>query len=198
MKKKSWIVGICILVISLFGGCTKEKEAVMAEKPEEAQIRAICELSTLECYYHNVAKAEKEKGEGLKHLGEKDRKFWIEYTGMVKIGIDISEVRMRIEEKDVIITMPKAKVLGIGMDENSYQEDSFLMSEDGFLNANKITAEDQTAAMKDAQEQMKKTVENNSALLLQAQERAKTLIQNYIEKLGDATGVTYYVKWEYS
>ena len=41
--------------------------------PDIAQIRTICELATLECYYHNVAKSVKEKGSGLLHIGE-DRK----------------------------------------------------------------------------------------------------------------------------
>ena len=46
-------------------------------------------MVTLETYYHNVAEVEKEAGSGITHWFEKDRKLWIEYTGIVKIGIDI-------------------------------------------------------------------------------------------------------------
>lgn len=44
---------------------------------------------------------------------------------------------------------------------------------------------------------MKKSVESNSALLLNAQNRAKNLIENYINKMGELSGVSYTIQWEY-
>ena len=42
-----------------------EQEIIQrASVPDISQIRSICELATLECYYHNVAKSIKEKGKG--------------------------------------------------------------------------------------------------------------------------------------
>ena len=32
----------------------KEEENIVVNKPALSQIRSICELATLECYYHNV------------------------------------------------------------------------------------------------------------------------------------------------
>ena len=80
---------------------TQEMETAAVLEPDLAQIRSICDLATLECYYHNVAKSTKEKGSGLAHLGEKERKFWIEYTGVVKIGIEMSDVKTLREKRGV-------------------------------------------------------------------------------------------------
>lgn len=50
---------------------------------------AICELSTMDCYYHNVAKYfEKDAQKGFLGIGKKDKRFWIEYSGVVQMGID--------------------------------------------------------------------------------------------------------------
>lgn len=51
----------------------KEEENIVVNKPALSQIRSICELATLECYYHNVEKSAKTKGTGLAHVGEKEK-----------------------------------------------------------------------------------------------------------------------------
>ena len=166
------------------------------QRPEEAQIKAICELSTLECKYHNVAKGDKTKGEGLSHFGEKDRKYWIEYEGVVKLGVDMSKVTMEIDGTDVIITMPQAEIQSMDIVESSFNEYSVISSEDAFFNKNKITVEDQKEIVAEAQDEMKTKVLENTDLLNQARDRVKTLITNYVDNLGQATGVEYHVIWE--
>ena len=42
-------------------------------------------------------------------MGEKERKFWSEYTGVAKIGIDMSDVNMKVDGTSVEITIPDAK-----------------------------------------------------------------------------------------
>ena len=170
--------------------------AVSMNVPEITQIRSICELATLECYYHNVAKAVKEKGDGLVHWGEKDRTFWIEYKGTVKIGIDMSGVMMTVENGVYVITIPKAEILSINIDPESLNEDSYIFSQDSW-NPNYITADDQTKAIEAAQNNMKESVLNNSALLINAQDRAKKLIENYINQLEAASGTNFTIKWNY-
>ncbi|MBQ7924687.1 MAG: DUF4230 domain-containing protein [Lachnospiraceae bacterium] len=193
MKRLRIKAGIILAAIGIMTGCGKEE---MIQQPEVEQIRSICELSTLQCVYRNVAKAEKSKGEGLAHIGEKERKYWVEYSGTVKLGIDMSKVSMRIEGTDVYITIPDAEVQSMNKDDASYNEDSVISSADGFFNKNKITVEEQQQAVVDAQEKMKETVLANKDLLNKAKERAKTLIENYIKNLGQTTGVTYNVIWE--
>ena len=188
------IVVLWICVCMLFG-CGREEEQLIL--PEEEQIRQICELSTLECEFNNVAKGEKTKGEGFTSLGEKNRKYWVEYTGVVKLGIDMSKVSMEIKDNNVVITMPQAELQYIGIKDDSYTEESIITSEDALLNKNKITVEDQQEAIVNAQETMKNTILKNEGLMRKAQDRAKTLIENYINNIGKVSGVTYNIEWKY-
>ena len=192
MKKK-----IGILLISLLSGCGKseDKEAEKSTEPDIMQVRSICKLATVECYYHNVAKSEKPAGTGIWHFGEKDRQFWIEYTGTVKLGIDMSKVQMKVNGTDVTVTIPEAEVQQVNVDD-SYNSDSYIFSEDG-INKNEITAEDATGAVENARNEMIKTAEENTALLVNAQERAKKMIENYIMQLGETTGTEYQITWKY-
>lgn len=189
-----WILAVMLTVV--LTGCGKQ-ETVQTPEPKIEQVRSICNLATVQCYYHNVAKSEKKAEKGITHLGEKDRKFWIEYTGIANLGIDVAEVQMNVDGNEIEVTLPEAKLLNISIDRKTLNEDSYISSADG-LNKNEITAEDQTAAINQAQQEMQKTVEANTTLLLNAQNRAKKLIENYIVQLGEAAGVEYHITWKYA
>ena len=194
MKK---LIRLAILMIGacLIYGCGNQQSTFLL--PEEEQIRQICELSTLECEFNNVAKGEKTKGEGIAHLGEKDRKYWIEYVGIVKLGIDMSKVSMEIKDTDVIITLPKAEIQFMDIKDDSYNADSVVTSQDAFFNKNKITVDEQQEAIADAQATMERTILESQDLMQKAQDRAKTLIENYIRNVGAASGITYNVQLKY-
>lgn len=192
MKRLSLLIAV-VFFIGMLSGCSGSPKPA-EEEPDIMQIRSICNLATLECYYHNVAKSVKE-GTGILEWFKKDRKLWIEYTGSAKIGIDMYKVSMKIEGENITISMPNAKLLSIDIEELT--QDSYIISEDGWLIKNKITAEEQAAAINDAQAAMKKSVESNFALLLNAQNRAKDLIENYINKMGELSCVSYTIQWEY-
>ncbi len=166
--------------------------------PDLSHVKSICNLATLECYYHNVAKSVKESGSGLAHQGEEDRVFWIEYTGIAKIGIDISEVKMEVDGDTIVITLPKATLISLEI--QTPEEDNYIAEKDKSVlwYSVSITAEDQTAAISSAQEQMEETVESNTALLTNAEDRAKKLIENYITQIGNLTGSTYTIEWKYA
>ena len=163
------------------------------EEPDLSQIRSICKLATLECYYHNVAKSVKEAGNGLTHLGEKDRKFWTEYNGVIKIGVDMSKGTINVEGTDVTVYMPEAEIISMKLDSESIG--SAIMDADG-LNGNDISGDDVTGAVNDAQNQIREKIENDSSLLVGAQDRAEKLIENYIDKLGEVSGVEFKVHFE--
>jgi hypothetical protein len=197
MKKRiSMILAITILVGTLFG-CITKSENLSNTEPEITRIRSICQLATLECYYHNVAQGTKEAKSGLFGLGQKDRKFWIEYTGVATVGVDVSKIQMSISGDNIEITVPSAKILNIDIDDDSWDESDLICSEDGIFNKNKITAEDQTKIIAQAQETMQKTVENDSTILQNAQDRAVKLIENYITQLGKYCGKEYNITWKY-
>ena len=171
-------------------------QSTQAAVPDLGQVRSICSLATLECYYHNVAKSTKTAGGGITGIFERDRTFWIEYDGITTLGIDMSLVEMDLDGQNVHISLPPAQVMHISIDEDTLNEESFVYSQDGW-NKNPVTAAEQTAAIQQAQLQMEETVQSNAALLASAQNRAKSLIENYIRQLGQLTGTDYQVTWVY-
>lgn len=172
--------------------CNKTEEQLNAIKPQVSQMRTICELATMECYYHNVAKYKKEDAEGF-WLWKKDKHFWIEYSGVVKIGIDASLITLEVKEDSVTITIPNAKVLDKEVDATSLTEDAYFV--DGA--SAKIRAEDETKALGIAQDNMVKTASEDSTLLASAQQRAQTLLEEYVTNIGNAVGKEYSIEWKY-
>lgn len=178
---------ILLIVITSCGDNDKTKPAL-----KEEDIRAICELSTLKCYYNNVASIEKKKENFL----QKDRKMWIEYEGVATIGVDMSKIEINVSEQKVDVIMPKAQVLSIMPVKETLNEKSYVVSEDGVIFKNKITTEDQEKAIVKGQKEMEEMINSNSELFLRAEIRAQELIENYVDKLGELIGVEYEVSFE--
>ena len=170
---------------------TAEEEEKL--KPEVSQMRSICELSVLDCYYHNVAKYKEEDAVGIL-FWKKDKHFWIEYSGIVRIGIDASKVLFSVDGNDISITLPAAKVLGCRVDEESLNENSYITS----AKAGKSEAADAIKAFSEAEQNMRAAAESDSALLANAQERAKTLIEDYVKGIGQLVGEEYHISWIYA
>lgn len=178
---------VCVTCIS----CGK-KEQKTVEEPKVSQVKAICELAVMDCYYHNVAKYFEEDASGI-WLWKKDKKFWIEYSGVVRIGIDASQVQMEVKDKQVEITMPKAKVMNCTVDAATLNSNSFIVASDSA----KVEAKDQTKAFSEAQKNMETEASGDSALLATAQQRAENLLEEYVKNIGNVTGKEYTIAWKY-
>lgn len=178
---------ICVCLV--FGGCAEKQ---VKTKPQVAQMRSICELATMECYYHNVAKYEKKDATGALWW-EKDRKFWIEYSGIVTVGIDATKLRINIDGEIVRIELPPAKVLGCKVDQETLNKDSFLVAKDSA----KITAKHEDQAYEEAEAKMLEAASNDTALLANAQQRAQKLLEDYVNNIGELVGKEYTIQWVY-
>ena len=99
--KKSLFLLLAVLTLLFCAACGKE-EAVEIPVPEEAQLKSICQLSVLEGYFHNVYKYNQENAEKFLWMS-KNKRFWLEYTGIAKYGIDASQVSMEVEGQDITI-----------------------------------------------------------------------------------------------
>lgn len=183
MKKIIAAALLLVLLLSLCS-CTQKADASLREQ----DIRAICELATLECYYNNVAKIKKEAD----NIFQKDRTMWIEYEGKATIGIKMSDVAIKVSGNTVNITMPDAEILST---DYTFKEDSYVASSDGWLWPNKISTEEQQAGVIEGQEIMTKAIINNKSLFLKAEDRANELIENYIINIGETTGQEYVIIW---
>lgn len=190
MKRKKMV---CLLVISMLciGGCG-DKNQKKEEEADFSAISSVCELATLKCYYHNVAKSETEASGLFKWLGKGYKKIWTEYSGIVELGIDVSKVSVEKPTADgvVKVTIPDAEILSVDLDEDSMGEP---LTDTGFMT--KITKEEETEALAEAQNHMEETAKENGNLLNQAKERAKSLIEGYVKNVGEQIGKEYTIEW---
>lgn len=178
--------------------------------PEKSEVDAICQLATLDCYYHNVAKSVKYAGTGLEHIGEVNRKFWIEYDATARIGIDFNQVQMSINDEtgEITIILPPAQIIGVvNADPNSYDITSYIEEPDktsiaginiDSINKNPITVTDINEAISESLEELRVNIMSDTALLQRARERAKDLIESYISQLAALSDVDYTIVWIYA
>lgn len=154
----------------------------------------ICELATLRCFYHDVAEYEKQPDGlfqyGLFQYGYK--KMWMEYDGIVEIGIDADEVEVYNPDKDgvVKIYVPQARVLNVYADKDTM---SAPLVDTGMFTT--ISIEEKAAAFANAQETMKANAESDSSLLRQGYNNAKKLLEQYVLNVGKQIGEEYKVEW---
>lgn len=194
MKKVLVLFLVIALMFSLVACGKTEEEAPTNMEPQVSQMKAICELAVMECYYHNVAKFFQEDAEkGFLGIGSKDKHFWIEYSGVVRLGVDVSLVNIEVTDTQITITIPEAKVLGCKVDSASLTADSFIVDKDSA----EVTAEDEIKAFEEAQAQLQETATNDKALLASAQQRAMALLEDYVLNIGNAVGKQYSIKWIY-
>ena len=188
------ILCMFLILASCFSlaACSMKSDSVQEMTPQASQMKSICELATMDCYYHNVAKYMEEDASGVL-LWKKDRKFWVEDAGIVTIGIDTSLVNIEVEGEKVTITIPPAKVLSCKVDETTLTEDSFIIAK----NSAAVEAEHQTAAFKEAQAKMQEEASSDTILLASAQQRAQKLLEDYVNNIGSCVGKTYEIKWVY-
>ena len=194
MKK----IVVLFLAIAMMFSCvacgSQAKEEPIDMEPKVSQMKAICELAVMECYYHNVAKYfEEDAVKGFLGIGNKDKHFWIEYSGVVKLGIDVSLVSVEVADTQITITIPEAKVLGCKVDSASLSDNSFIVDKDSA----DIEAADEIKAFDEAQSKLEETASADKALLASAQQRAQALLEEYITNIGNAVGKQYSIKWVY-
>ncbi|MBS5065068.1 MAG: DUF4230 domain-containing protein [Hungatella hathewayi] len=184
------ILTLCIMILCV--ACGKEKKEAINTEPQVSQMKSICELAVMECYYHNVAKYTEEDASGILWW-KKDKHFWIEYSGIVKLGVDVSLVNIEVNDTQITITLPNAKVLGCKVDSSSLTKESYIVDK----GSADIKAEDEIFAFEKAQSKLEETASNDKVLLAEAQQRAQVLLEGYVRNIGDVVGKEYTIKWNY-
>ena len=122
--KKLFTVLFAVLLAFSTAACGKSEDAKTPQiEPDQARMRAISELSVMECYYHNVAKFDQKNAEQFL-FWSKDKRFWIEYSGTVRIGVDAAEVKLEsIGDDKFKVTIPFGRVLSCTVDSGSLTAD---------------------------------------------------------------------------
>ena len=190
--KKLFAVLLAVLLAFSTAACGKSEETKSPQiEPDQARMRAISELSVMECYYHNVAKFDQKNAEQFLWWS-KDKRFWIEYSGTVRIGVDAAEVKLESLGDDKFkVTIPFGKVLSCTVDSDSLTADSYVVDTDSAA----VTADDEVYAFQEAQKQLEANAAKNTKLLSDAQLQVKKLLNEYIQNVGSTVGKTYSVTW---
>ena len=106
------IISVLLVTVSLLNltGCSVFQS--VDKTIEIKEMREIAELATVECYFHNVAKSDKPLNPAWYEIWKKkNMRFWVEYDGVVTIGIDASKLKVTVNDDVVTITLPEPIVL---------------------------------------------------------------------------------------
>ena len=192
MKK---VIIVIILTFLCLTGCRKNEEKVLAENINKMHLTG--NLITYKAYYHNVVEYDKKAGTGITHIFEEDRKLFAEYTGTIKLGINLSKVKVKVSGNEINVFIPKASVIGsANVDKDDFKAENFIESREG-INKNPITADDITAAFDKAQIEMVENASQDEELLSKAQQRAKIIIEENIIQFSGLNQKKYTINWEY-
>jgi predicted transcriptional regulator len=117
-------------------------------------------------------------------FGKKSKKMWIEHKSAVKVGVDANEIKVDSGKNKVTVTVPKAKVLSVNVDPNSFNANSYSISS---TRLRKISAKEQNTAMHNANKDIKKIVSQDPVLMHEAQKRTGKVLSGYFSALMDKT-----------
>ena len=155
----------------------QESEPVITADLLGQQLRDIQELSTVEYHYTNRGRFENQKDFYGWKVPFTTKSFIVAYDGVIKAGVDLSEMKIEVSGKTITVTMPEAKVLSHEMDEESlevYDETHNIF--------NPIEIEDYTQFTADQKESIEARALDNG-LLTSAAQRAENTVRGLIEAL---------------
>ena len=155
----------------------QESEPVITADLLGQQLRDIQELSTVEYHYTNMGRFENQKDFYGWKVPFTTKSFIVAYDGVIKAGVDLSEMKIEVSGKTITVTMPEAKVLSHEMDEESlevYDETHNIF--------NPIEIEDYTQFTADQKESIEARALDNG-LLTSAAQRAENIVRGLIEAL---------------
>ncbi|MBQ4451225.1 MAG: DUF4230 domain-containing protein [Clostridia bacterium] len=193
------LLAIVLIADIIIGGVLiitsgNKSEIPVEQRITESSIQRICELATLECYYHNVT----EWSQDSNWIGYGAKRLWLEYDGLVRVGIKGSQIKVSDPDPEGVITvsMPKATILDKDLDEETLYEIDSESALWGFIPLySSVSTEERKNALYEAQEDMLAGASKNGMILNEARDRAKMVIEKNIVWLGEAAGKQYTVKF---
>ncbi|MGF3066263.1 DUF4230 domain-containing protein [Facklamia sp. P12950] len=146
---------------------TSKDMELLKTRLEESQ-----ELTTMKYHYTNMAHFEKQKAIENWKIPFTESEFIYSYTGVIHAGIDLKEIKLDSKDKQVIVTIPKAKILAHQVNDDSLK----IIDEDrSFINPFKLS--DITDFQAELNAQMEADALGNG-LLTEAQEYSKVQVKN--------------------
>lgn len=148
------------------------------------RLNAIQELATQEYHYTNMGRFQNQ----LDFYGWKvpftTKSFIVAYNGVIKAGVDLSELQVEVSGKTISVTLPEGKILSHDIDEESLEV--FDETKNIF---NPIQIEDYTGFTADQKASMEERA-IDEGLLTAASERARTVVEEFLSAFPGAEEYT--------
>lgn len=165
MRKAKKVIGI-ILVIALaagiaffFGTRHSAKENQITEKLLASYIEDSRDLITTKYHYTNMGSFENNKDFYGYKLPFTKKKFIVSYDGTMMAGIDMNELKIKVDGDKIKVTVPKSRILADDIDEKSIK----IFDENASI-FNPIEVSDYVGFAKDQQDKMQEKAVKNGIL----------------------------------
>lgn len=176
--KRILIILLVIVIIGASAYFIGRRNGKLAEKPTitsstlENQIKNIKELSTVQYYYTNMGAFENQNEfYGIK-IPLTLKKFIVTYDGVIKAGVSLENVKVTVDENEIIVDLPEGEILS-----HEIYEDSLMIYDEKNSIFNPINVEDYNTFAKDQKETMEqKAIERG--ILDEAIEDVKVAIED--------------------
>ena len=183
------VLVVALAAAFLLGGALagQESEPEITSALLGQRLAEIQELATQEYHYTNMGRFQNQ----LDFYGWKvpftTKSFIVAYDGVIKAGVDLSQMEVTVQDKTITVTLPEGKILSHEIDENSLEV--FDESKNIF---NPIRIEDYTGFTADQRASMEERA-TEEGLLTAASERARTLVEQFIAALPNAQEYTIHI-----
>ena len=178
LKKLSAVAVVVILVIggSYFLFRTDNGKPKITNETIGVQVKELKELATIQYKYKEIASREDWNTLFNIKLPFTKSSFIVTYTGVLKIGIDLSETKVEVDNanKTIKVTLPESKVLSNELDLKSlkvYDEKDSICNPVKVKDYSEFTQSGKENAEKDARE---------SGVFEQSKEVAKKIITDLL------------------
>ena len=172
------IVAAISLTIGSFIGGKQSKPEITSDLITQ-QLRSASELTTLEYLYTNIGKFENNIDFNGWNIPLTTKEFVLSYDGVIKAGIDLEALEVKVEGQRIVVTLPQATITSHVIDEKSihlYNESKNIF--------NQISVQDYVDFTKVLKEEKELDLETKG-LLEQAQEKSKEVLTTLIDTLTD-------------
>lgn len=183
---KALILLVVLAAVFFMGAHMGKQESVTPVETDSApvitgdllgqQLRTVQELITVEYHYTNMGKFENQADFYGWKVPFTSKSFIVSYDGVIRAGVDLSEVQPEVDDLDhiITITLPKSEIIS-----HEIPEDSIEVFDETHNIFNQITIKDYTDFTKDQKEVVtQKAIDNG--LLTAADETARESVESFL------------------
>lgn len=190
LRLRGKLLGLLILILALglsffLGAVLTHRDSAPTITTDliSQQLNGIQELATVEYYYTNMGQYENQ----LDFYGWKvpftTKRFILSYDAVIKAGVDLSALDVRVTGDTITITLPEPEILS-----HEIPEDSIQVFDETHNIFNPIQISDYTGFTRDQKALLEERAIENG-LLDKASEQACTVVENLLELL---PGIEHY------